>query len=149
MMTFLTVPRRCLEASLASVKRPVDSITICAPTDSQGELGRILDGKYLDLLARHCDGIRVVRNCFRERSQHRVVLQQVRQRCGIGQIVYRYEFHIIPVQTRADNITANAAEAINSYFDCHYLLLYEMKGNALIQRISRHGYPLQVLKQRV
>ena len=35
MMTFLTVPRRCLRASSALVKRPVDSMTISAPTDSQ------------------------------------------------------------------------------------------------------------------
>src|SRR6185503_6812105 len=36
MMTFFTGPRRCFLASPASVKRPVDSITTCAPTDSQG-----------------------------------------------------------------------------------------------------------------
>src|SRR5918993_206155 len=36
MITFLTVPRRCLRASSALVKRPVDSMTISAPTDSQG-----------------------------------------------------------------------------------------------------------------
>src|SRR3984893_15425638 len=36
MMTFFTGPRRCFLASLASVQRPVDSITTCAPTDSHG-----------------------------------------------------------------------------------------------------------------
>src|SRR6266536_1694050 len=36
MITFFTGPRRCFFASLASVKRPVDSITTWAPTDSQG-----------------------------------------------------------------------------------------------------------------
>src|SRR5208282_1628068 len=36
MMTFFTDPRRCFLASLASVNLPVDSITTCAPTDSQG-----------------------------------------------------------------------------------------------------------------
>src|ERR1700692_4048657 len=35
MMTFFTVPRLCLAASWASVNRPVDSITISAPTDGQ------------------------------------------------------------------------------------------------------------------
>src|SRR6266567_1365507 len=35
MMTFLTGPRRCLRASSALVNRPVDSMTTCAPTDSQ------------------------------------------------------------------------------------------------------------------
>src|SRR5260370_10492200 len=35
MITFFTLPRRCLAASLASVKRPVDSTTTCAPTLGQ------------------------------------------------------------------------------------------------------------------
>src|SRR5581483_9033885 len=37
-ITFLTGPRRCLRASSALVKRPVDTTTICAPTDSQSIL---------------------------------------------------------------------------------------------------------------
>src|SRR5260370_33640597 len=36
MMTFFTESRRCFFASVASVKRPVDSMTTCAPTESQG-----------------------------------------------------------------------------------------------------------------
>src|SRR5215204_6431711 len=36
MMTFLTVPRRCLAASSRLVKRPVDSMTTSAPTSSHG-----------------------------------------------------------------------------------------------------------------
>src|SRR5436309_9769372 len=36
MMTFFTGPRTCFLASLASVNRPVDSMTTCAPTVSQG-----------------------------------------------------------------------------------------------------------------
>ena len=35
MITFFTVPRRCFLASAASVKRPVDSTTTCAPSDAQ------------------------------------------------------------------------------------------------------------------
>src|ERR1041385_4350838 len=35
MITFFTDPCRCLAASLASVKWPVDSTTICAPTEVQ------------------------------------------------------------------------------------------------------------------
>ena len=40
MMTFFTEPRRCLQASLASVNLPVDSITIWAPTRIPVELRR-------------------------------------------------------------------------------------------------------------
>jgi hypothetical protein len=34
-MTFFTVPRRCLRASVRLVKCPVDSMTICTPSDGQ------------------------------------------------------------------------------------------------------------------
>jgi len=38
MMTFLTVVPRCAEALVASVKKPVDSTTISAPTEAQSSL---------------------------------------------------------------------------------------------------------------
>ena len=49
MMTFFTVPRRCLSASLASVKLPVDSMTISAPSDSSGSSAGSLIAKTLIL----------------------------------------------------------------------------------------------------
>src|SRR5713101_2684968 len=36
MMIFFTLPRRCSLASVASVNRPVDSMTTWAPTESHG-----------------------------------------------------------------------------------------------------------------
>src|ERR1700687_655627 len=50
MMIFFTVPRRCFFASLASVKRPVDSMTICAPTESQGRAAGSFSLKTLIIL---------------------------------------------------------------------------------------------------
>src|ERR1700722_17089648 len=50
MMTFFTEPRMCFLASLASVKRPVDSRTTCAPTDSQGSLAGSFSAKTLKVL---------------------------------------------------------------------------------------------------
>jgi hypothetical protein len=44
----------------------------------------------------------------------------VRERLRIGKIVHRYEFHVFPVQTGANDIPANAAEAVNSNFYCHF-----------------------------
>lgn len=38
MMTFFTVAPRCALALVASVKWPVDSTTICAPTEAQSSL---------------------------------------------------------------------------------------------------------------
>jgi len=50
MMTFFTGPRRCFLASSALVKRPVDSITTCAPTDSQGRAAGSFSLKTLIVL---------------------------------------------------------------------------------------------------
>src|SRR3954463_5292717 len=50
MMTFFTGPRRCFLASAALVKRPVDSITTCAPTDSQGSAAGSFSLKTLIVL---------------------------------------------------------------------------------------------------
>ena len=55
-----------------------------------------------------------------QRTQDRVVLQQVRQRLGVGKIVGRDKLDIVPVQTGAEYIPADAAEAIDAYFDCHF-----------------------------
>jgi len=46
---FFTVPRRCLAASFASVKRPVDSTTTCTPRRTPVQFGRIFHGKDFDI----------------------------------------------------------------------------------------------------
>src|SRR6266545_6573489 len=50
MMTFLTGPRICLQASLPSVNRQVDSTTICAPTEFQSSRAGSFCAKTLILL---------------------------------------------------------------------------------------------------
>ena len=64
---------------------------------------------------------------FVQRSEHGIVLQQVRQRLGIGQVVNRHEFDVVAVQTRTNDIPADPAEAINTYFDCHCFSCVEMR----------------------
>ena len=59
-------------------------------------------------------------NLHRQRAQHGVVLQQVRQRLGVGEIVDRYKLDIVPVQGRPDHIPANAAEPIDANFYSHF-----------------------------
>ena len=85
------------------------------------ELGRVLDGEDLDFLTVHRDGIGIGGDFGAERSEHRVVLEQVRQRFRIGQIVDRDEFHVTPVQCRPDDIPANAAKAVDTHFYCHFV----------------------------
>ena len=50
MMTFFTVPRKCLPALSASVNVPVDSTTTCAPTDSQFRFSGSFSAKTLIFL---------------------------------------------------------------------------------------------------
>jgi hypothetical protein len=53
-------------------------------------------------------------------TQHGVVFQKVRQRLGVRQIVHRYEFDIIPAESRPDHIAANTAEPINANLYSHF-----------------------------
>ena len=52
-------------------------------------------------------------------AEHRIVLEQVRKRLGVGQVVDRHEFDVVVMQTRTNDVPADPAEAINTYFDCH------------------------------
>ena len=57
MITFFTVPRRCFEASLASVNLPVDSTTTCGAEAGPIDLGRVLDRENLDAFSADNDGV--------------------------------------------------------------------------------------------
>ena len=52
-------------------------------------------------------------------AQHGVIFQKVRQRLGVGDIVHCHEIDVGIVQTRADNIAADASETIDSDFYSH------------------------------
>jgi hypothetical protein len=83
------------------------------------EFGGILGGEDLNGLAADGDGIRVVSDGFGQGPENGIVLEQVRKRLGIGQIIDRYKFDVSVVQTRTNDVPADPAEAINTYFDCH------------------------------
>jgi hypothetical protein len=57
---------------------------------------------------------------FLQSSQHGIILEQVRQRFGVRQIVHRYEFDIAPVQGRPDHISTDTAEAIDTNLYSHF-----------------------------
>jgi hypothetical protein len=84
------------------------------------DLRRVLGGENFDLLVADGDRIGIRGDRFGERSEHGIVFQKVRQSLRIGNVIYRHELHIVPVQACTDNIPANAAEAVNTYFDCHF-----------------------------
>ena len=83
------------------------------------ELGGIALGIDLDLLA--IDGDKVVAgdDFVLQIAQNRVVLEQVCQRCGAGQIVYGDKFDVRVAKGGAKNVAANAAEAVDANLHCH------------------------------
>jgi hypothetical protein len=44
----------------------------------------------------------------------------VSERFRVGEIVRRHEFDVAVVQSRTNYVTADAAESIDSNFDCHF-----------------------------
>jgi hypothetical protein len=56
---------------------------------------------------------------LREIAEHGIVLQQVRQRFGIRNVVYSNELNV-PVSDRgAHNIASDAAKSVDAYLDGH------------------------------
>ena len=47
----------------------------------------------------------------------------MRQRLGIGEVVDRNEFQVLVGERGAENVAADAPEAIDTYFDCHFASL--------------------------
>ena len=106
----------------------MDSTTTCTPEAGPIDLGRVLDGENLDASCRRRGSRRLpaFTSAF-SWPEHGVVLQQVRQRFGIGQIVGRDEFDFRIIESGADHISSDAAEAIDSYFYWHILLILRVK----------------------
>ena len=120
-MTFFTLPRRCLAASLPSVNLPVDSTTICAPRPGKSISAGSLLAKIRIFFWPTMNGIALRLYRFAQRSQNRIVFQQMRQRFGIGQIVGRDELDIRIVQRGPQHISANAPEPVDANFYRHKL----------------------------
>src|SRR5262249_15677519 len=83
------------------------------------ELRGIFLGESLDLLATDGDGMFVEVHLFVEGSENGIVLQKMGERFRIGEIVKGHEFNVIAMEAGAYNISSDAAEAVDSNFDCH------------------------------
>ena len=94
MITFFAPASRCFAAWSRSVKRPVDSSTMSTPRSFHGSLAGILLGEHAHPVA--VDDERVARGLHRalEAAVHRVVLEQVRQRLRVGEVVHRDEVDV-------------------------------------------------------
>src|ERR1019366_6204475 len=87
------------------------------------ELGRIFFGEHADALAVHADGVGGGRDLVWQVAEDGVVLQKMRQRLGIGEVVDRNEFQILVGERGPQNVAADAPETIDAYFDCHFASL--------------------------
>src|SRR5262249_16241129 len=83
------------------------------------ELRRILYLENLDGPAVHRNGVIGMRDLERQIAQDRVVFQQVRQRLGVGDVVYRDELDVLIVYRRPDDVPADASESIDPNLDGH------------------------------
>src|SRR5208337_3865436 len=84
-----------------------------------GQLGGVALGPHLDLLAVDRDKVLARLDLIGQIAQDRVVLEQVSQRRRAGQIVDGDKLDIFVAKRGAQNVAANAAEAVNSNLYCH------------------------------
>jgi hypothetical protein len=122
MMTFFTVAPRCALALVASVKWPVDSTTICAPTEAQGSLAGSRSAQTLIFLP-STEMKSSPADLVLQVAQDRVVLEQVGQRRRAGQVVDGNKIDLRIAKRGAQNVAANAAEAVDTNLNCHVCVL--------------------------
>ena len=83
------------------------------------ELGGVALGEDFDLLAVYGDEVGSMGDLLLEIAEDGVVLEQVGEGRGGGEIVYGYEFDIGVTKGGAENVASDAAEAVDAYLYCH------------------------------
>ncbi len=121
MMTFFAPAARCFAASSRLVNLPVDSKTTSTPERLPRQLGRVLHRQDLERVAVHADRAVAGRDVGLEVPEHRVVLQQVRERVGVREVVDRDEVDVVVAERRPQDVPADATEAVDADLDCHEL----------------------------
>ena len=86
---------------------------------SPGELGGVALGPYLDLFAVDGDEVIAGGDFVLQVAQDRVVLEQVSQRCRAGEVIYGNKIDFFIAKRGAQNVAANAAEAVDANLNCH------------------------------
>ncbi len=94
-----------------------------------GKLSRILDGQHLELVTVHRDARFARLDCGVQVAQHGVVLEQVGQRGGAGQVVDGDEIDIVVAERGPHDVAADAAKSVDANPDCHSLLRRTLHSN--------------------
>src|SRR6266542_4331332 len=88
------------------------------------QVGRVALGQDLDAVAVDHQALAVDLDMAVEPAQHRVVLQQVGQGLGLGDVVHRYEVELrSPLPGRAEEVPTDPSEAVDADLDRHLVLL--------------------------
>src|SRR6185312_2204199 len=94
------------------------------------DLSRIFRCENADLFIADFDKITFGLHVFFQGSERRVVLQQMCERFGVRQIVGGDELNFGIMQPGADDISPNAAKAVDTYLDWHnFILCHEDLGS--------------------
>ena len=119
MTTFFAPAARCLAASSRLVNSPVDSNTTSTPRSFHGSCAGSRSDSTLNsspstaMLSSLASTLRV------QVAEHRVVLQQVRERVRAGQIVDGDEVDVLVAERRPHDVAADAAETVDPDPDRH------------------------------
>ena len=90
------------------------------------ELGGIALCEDLDFFAVDDEGIFGVGDFVLQVAEDGVVLEEMSERGGRGEVIYGDEFNLGIAEGGAEDITSDAAETVDTYFDCHVRLLLKV-----------------------
>ena len=123
MTTFFAPAAMCFAASSRLVKRPVRLEHDVDAERLPRQLRRILHREDLELVLVDGDPVALGGDVGLEVAEDRVVLQQVGERLGVGQIVDRDDVDAAVVHGGAHDVAADAAEPVDPDFDGHLRFL--------------------------
>ncbi len=119
MITFFAPAARCLAASSRFVNRPVPSKTTSTPSAFHGSSAGSLTDSTLKVVAIDRNAVGGRRDAGVKVSEHRVVLQQVSQGCGIGEIVHRHEIDVLVAERGAHDVAPDSPESVDADANGH------------------------------
>ena len=123
MTTFFAPAAMCFAASSRLVKMPGGLEHDVDAERLPRQLRRILDREHLELVAVDGDAVAARGDVGLQVAEDRVVLEQVRQRLGVGQVVDGDDVDPAVAHGGAHDVAADAAEPVDPDFDGHRKVL--------------------------
>ena len=120
MTTFFAPASRCFCAPSRSVKNPVDSSDDVDTEVAPRQRSRVALGEHAHLLARRAEDAVGELDLARERSQVRVVAEQMRHRLRVAEVVQRDDLEVrLERVLGAEEVPPDAAEAVDADANAH------------------------------